>query len=128
MTAALFIYIWNGSDKMALLDSIKLRIGIEDTKQDDLITDIITDVQARVLAYINQDGFVQLELPSSLDFVIKDVTIRIYNKIGDEGKESSSEGNVSNSWETPADLSDYSDVLDVYRKSYKRRNAGMRFV
>jgi len=125
---ALFIYIWNGSDKMALLDSIKLRIGIEDTKQDALLTDIIADVQARVLAYINQDGFIQPELPISLDFVIKDVTIRIYNKIGDEGKESSSEGNVSNTWETPADLSEYSDVLDVYRKSYKRRSAGMRFV
>jgi len=113
---------------MTLLDSIKLRIGIEDNKQDALINDIITDVQARVLAYVNQDGLVQSELPSGLDFVIKDVTIRIYNKIGDEGKESSSEGNVSNSWKTPADLSDYSDVLDVYRKSYKRRSAGMRFV
>ena len=126
--AALFIYIWNGSDEMALLDSIKLRIGIEDTKQDDLITDIIADVQARVLAYINQDGLIQSELPSGLDFLIKDITIRIYNKIGDEGKESSSEGNVSNTWDTPADLSEYSDVLDVYRKSYKRRSAGMRFV
>lgn len=113
---------------MALLDSIKLRIGIEDNKQDALITDIIADVQARVLAYINQDGVVQSALPTGLDFIIKDITIRIYNKIGDEGKESSSEGNVSNSWETPADLSDYSDVLDVYRKSYKRRSAGMRFV
>lgn len=113
---------------MTLLDSIKLRIGIEDNKQDALINDIITDVQARVLAYINQDGFVQPALPNSLDFVIKDITIRIYNKIGDEGKESSSEGNVSNTWETTANLSDYSDVLDVYRKSYKRRSAGMRFV
>lgn len=113
---------------MALLDSIKLRIGIEDTKQDDLINDIIADVQARVLAYINQDGLVQSDLPTGLDFVIKDVAIRIYNKIGDEGKESSSEGNVSNTWDTPADLSEYSDVLDVYRKSYKRRNPGMRFV
>lgn len=113
---------------MALLDSIKLRIGIEDNKQDALINDIITDVQARVLAYINQDGLVQSELPSGLDFVIKDVVIRIYNKIGDEGKESSSEGNVSNTWDTPADLSEYSDVLDIYRKSYKRRSAGMRFV
>jgi len=113
---------------MALIDSVKLRIGIEDTKQDDLITDIIADVQARVLAYINQDGLVQSELPSGLDFVIKDVTIQIYNKIGDEGKESSSEGNVSNTWDTPATLSEYSDVLDVYRKSYKRRNSGMRFV
>lgn len=113
---------------MALLDSVKLRIGITDTKQDDLINDIIADVQARVLAYINQDGLVQSDLPSGLDFVIKDVAIRIYNKIGDEGKESSSEGNVSNTWDTPADLSEYSDVLDVYRKSYKRRNPGMRFV
>ena len=113
---------------MALLDSIKLRIGIEDTKQDALINDIIADVQARVLAYINQDGLVQSVLPIGLDFVTKDIVIKIYNKIGDEGKESSSEGNVSNTWEAPADLSDYSDVLDVYRKSYKRRSAGMRFV
>lgn len=113
---------------MALLDSVKLRIGITDTKQDDLINDIIADVQARVLAYINQDGLVQSDLPTGLDFVIKDVAIRIYNKIGDEGKEASSEGNVSNTWNTPADLSEYSDVLDVYRKSYKRRNPGMRFV
>ena len=113
---------------MALLDSVKLRIGITDTKQDDLINDIIADVQARVLAYINQDGLVQSDLPTGLDFVIKDVAIRIYNKIGDEGKEVSSEGNVSNTWDTPSDLSEYSDVLDVYRKSYKRRSAGMRFV
>lgn len=113
---------------MTLLDSIKLRIGIEDNKQDALINDIITDVQARVLAYINQDGLVQSVLPIGLDFVTKDIVIKIYNKIGDEGKESSSEGNVSNTWEAPADLSDYSDVLDVYRKSYKRRNTGMRFV
>lgn len=113
---------------MALLDSIKLRIGIEDTKQDDLISDIISDTQARIIAYINQDGVVQSDLPSGLDFVIKDIVIRVYNKIGDEGKESSSEGNVSNTWDTPADLSEYSDVLDVYRKSYKRRSAGMRFV
>lgn len=113
---------------MALLDSIKLRIGIEDNKQDNLINDIVADVQARVLAYINQDGAVQSALPAGLDFVIKDIAIRIYNKIGDEGKESSSEGNVSNTWDTPADLSEYYDVLDVYRKSYKRRSAGMRFV
>lgn len=113
---------------MVLLDSIKLRIGIEDNKQDNLINDIVADVQARVLAYINQDGVVQSALPEGLDFVIKDIAIRIYNKIGDEGKEASSEGNVSNTWDTPDDLSEYSDVLDVYRKSYKRRGAGMRFV
>lgn len=113
---------------MALLDSVKLRIGIQDTKQDDLLNDIIADVQARVLAYINQDGLIQRELPIGLDFVIKDITIRIYNKIGDEGKQASSEGNVSNTWDTPTALSEYSDVLDVYRKSYKRHNPGMRFL
>lgn len=43
---------------MALLDSIKLRIGIEDTKQDDLINDIIADAKARVLAYINPEALI----------------------------------------------------------------------
>ena len=112
---------------MAILESIKLRIGLADTVQDDLLSDLIDDATARVLTYINQDGIVNQTVPDSVAWVIKDIVVKMYNRIGDEGKKSSGEGNVSNTWET-IDLSQYADALDVYRESSQSRGPGMRFV
>ena len=112
---------------MTLLDSIKLRIDIEDTMQDNLLSDLIEDATARVLTYINQDGIINQTVPDSVAWVIKDIVVKMYNRIGDEGKQSGTEGNVSNTWET-IDLSQYADALDVYRESSQSRRPGMRFV
>jgi len=112
---------------MAILDSVKLRIGLTDTVQDELLSDLIEDATARVLTYINQDGIVNQTVPDTVAWVIKDVVVKMYNRVGDEGKKSSGEGNVSNSWEA-IDLSQYADALDVYRESSQSRRPGMRFV
>ncbi|MCP0885914.1 phage head-tail connector protein [Ligilactobacillus sp. WILCCON 0076] len=111
-----------------ILSSVKLRIGISDTIQDDLLNDLIADTQDRVMSYINQDGDTGLvALPNSTDWIVKDVVIKMYNRIGDEGKSSSGESDISNSWES-IDLSEYSNSLDQYRKSGLRKRAGMRWV
>jgi hypothetical protein len=112
---------------MAILDSVKLRIGLTDTMQDDLLNELVEDATARVLAYINQDGVVNQTVPDAVTWVIKDVVVKMYNRIGDEGKTASGEGNVSSTWET-IDLSKYADALDVYRESSQSRRPGMRFV
>ena len=112
---------------MTLLDSIKLRIDIEDTMQDNLLSELIEDATARVLAYINQDGVVNQTVPDAVSWVTKDIVVKMYNRIGDEGKQSGTEGNVSNTWES-IDLSKYADALDVYRESSQSRRPGMRFV
>ena len=112
---------------MAILDSVKLRIGLNDTVQDNLLSDLIEDATARVLTYINQDGVVNQAVPDAVAWVTKDIVVKMYNRVGDEGKKSSGEGNVSNSWEA-IDLSQYADALDVYRESSQSRRPGMRFV
>ncbi len=112
---------------MAILDSVKLRIGLNDTVQDNLLSDLIEDATARVLTYINQDGIVNQTVPDTVAWVIKDIVVKMYNRIGDEGKQSGTEGNVSNTWEA-IDLSQYADALDVYRESSQSRRPGMRFV
>jgi len=112
---------------MAILDSIKLRIGLTDTMQDSLLNELIDDATARVLTYINQDGIVNQTVPDTVAWVIKDIVVKMYNRIGDEGKQSGTEGNVSNTWEA-IDLSQYADALDVYRESSQSRRPGMRFV
>lgn len=111
-----------------ILASVKLRIGIADDQQDDLLNDLIEDAQARIMSYINQDGITSLNtLPDDLAWIVKDIVVKMYNRIGDEGKNSSSEGSVSNAWGS-IDLSDYSTSLDQYRKSSLRRRPGVRFV
>ncbi|MFT8584633.1 phage head-tail connector protein [Liquorilactobacillus hordei] len=111
-----------------ILTSIKLRIGISDTIQDALLNDLITDAQDRIMSYINQDGDVALNgLPNATNWIVKDIVIKMYNRIGDEGKTSSGESDISNSWES-IDLSEYANSLDQYRKSSLRRRSGMRFV
>jgi len=112
---------------MAILDSVKLRIGLTDTVQDELLSDLIEDATARVLTYINQDGIVNQTVPDAVAWVIKDIVVKMYNRIGDEGKTASGEGNVSNTWET-IDLSKYAGALDVYLESSQSRRSGMRFV
>lgn len=112
---------------MVILDSVKLRIGLTDTVQDVLLSDLIEDATSRVLTYINQDGIVKQTVPDSVAWVIKDIVVKMYNRIGDEGKQSGTEGNVSNTWEA-IDLSKYADALDVYRESSQSRRSGMRFV
>jgi len=84
---------------MAILDSVKLRIGLTDTMQDNLLNELIEDATARVLAYINQDGVVNQTVPDAVTWVIKDIVVKMYNRIGDEGKQSGTEGNVSNTLE-----------------------------
>lgn len=110
-----------------VLKSVKLRIGLTDTMQDNLLNELINDAGARVLAYINQDGVVNQTVPDAVTWVTKDVVVKMYNRIGDEGKQSGTEGNVSNTWEA-IDLSKYADALDVYRESSHSRRPGMRFI
>lgn len=111
----------------SILASVKLRIGLDDKLQDELLNELIEDATARVLAYINQDGIVNQAVPYAVTWVIKDVVVKMYNRIGDEGKQSGTEGNVSNTWEA-IDLSKYADALDVYRESSQSRRPGMRFL
>lgn len=112
---------------MANLDSIKLRIGIDDTKQDDLLNDLISDAEQMVLSYIDQDGGTTDTVPAHAEWVVKSIVIEMYNRIGDEGKASGTEGNVSNTWER-IDLTQYASVLDRYREKSYRLKPGVRFV
>lgn len=50
---------------MDILNAVKLRVGIKDELQDDLLNELISDAKARVLAYINQDGVVTKHYPTT---------------------------------------------------------------
>jgi hypothetical protein len=98
-----------------VLTNVKLLLNISDTKQDDLLNLIIQDSKDRLTGYINQDGMFNTTYPVELDWIVRELTVRRFNRIGDEGKKSSSENDLSNSW-IENDISDYAVYLNKYRQ------------
>lgn len=98
-----------------ILKSIKILLNISDDKQDDLLNLIIKDSKDRLTGFINQDGMYSIAYPVALDWIVRELTVRRFNRIGDEGKKTSSENDISSSW-IENDLSDYVVYLDKYRQ------------
>lgn len=97
------------------LAKVKLLLGISDTLQDTLLAFLIDDSRERLVSYINQDGVYDLSFPNGLGWILRDLTVRRFNRIGDEGKKASSESDVSITWRDD-DISDYAIYLDKYRQ------------
>lgn len=113
-----------------LLDQIKLFIGVQDAVQDELLTLIIDDSTQRILSYVNrnreEEEAIQT-LPTSVDYIIRDVSIKRFNKINSEGTVADSEEGRSYTWE-PSYLSEYTEVLDALNnKGYGGRGIA-RFI
>ena len=82
-----------------LLNRIKTLLGIPDN--DELIYEITELTKSKILNYINE-----VELPLELEFVLVELTIQRYNRIGSEGIASESVDGKSVSYE---------DVFENYK-------------
>lgn len=97
------------------LNNIKLMLNITDDVQDKLLDLLNSDCKQRIVAYINQDSITDIKYPSALDWITRELVVRRFNRLGDEGKSSSSENDVSASWKDD-DMSEFSKYMDKYRK------------
>ena len=75
-----------------LLNRIKTLLGIPDN--DELIYEITELTKSKILNYINE-----VELPLELEFILVELTIQRYNRIGSEGIASESVDGKSVSYE-----------------------------
>lgn len=90
-----------------LLNRIKVLLGINDHDNAELINEIIELTKSKILNYIDKT-----ELPKELEFVLVELSIQRYNKIGSEGISSESVDGKSVSYE--ADFEGYKHYLDDY--------------
>ena len=88
-----------------LLNRIKVILGITDN--DELLIEILNITKSKILNYINQS-----ELPMELEFVLIELSIQRYNRIGSEGISSESVDGKSVSYED--DFESYKVYLDDY--------------
>lgn len=80
---------------MAQLEKLKIRLGIRDNSEDDLLNMLLEDAEGEILDFCNR-GI----LPVKVEALQRELAIIYYNRLGSEGESSRSEGGVSVSYST----------------------------
>lgn len=86
---------------MTALETLKIRLGISDEKQDGLLTVLLFSAEDTILDVIGRE-----ELPARLVSVQVELAVIAYNRQGAEGETARSEGGISRSFvfDLPPDM------------------------
>lgn len=104
---------------------VKTLLGLKDTtKADDLIQTIIEMTEARLLNLLGSPE----EVPTSLLFIVTEVSVARYNRIGSEGVSSHNVEGESMSW-NDNDFDAYKDDIAAYKIAQETPKRGkVRFI
>ena len=93
-----------------MLEKFKLRLGISDNLRDGLLEQILEDAENEILDYTNRD-----KLLPRMEGLQRELAIIYYNRQGNEGESSRSEGAISVSYsaEIPENIK---NRLNAYRR------------
>lgn len=108
-----------------MLDNLKMLVGIEaeDTDRDRLLILIIEHTTARLKRLLGG-----IEPPEDMQYIIVEVSVIRYNKIGSEGLTSHSVEGVSLNF-TDDDFSGFKDDIQAFLDSQKESKRGrVRFI
>lgn len=106
-----------------MLESIKLLLGITTNDRDNLLKQIISSATARLTVLLGG-----VEPPESLDYIIVDVCIRRFNRIGSEGMTSHSVEGESISF-SDNDFAGFESDIQAYLDTQKESARGrVRFL
>src|SRR5690625_4830438 len=87
--------------------NVKIVLDIEEDRQDDVLDILISNVDSHLKAKLGKD------IPESLKFIIEEITIRRFNRIGTEGMQSESvEGHSITFYDLEKEFVPYQDIID----------------
>ena len=72
------------NDDETIIKNIKTLLGIKDNLQDPVLNIIISNVSAHLKALLGK------EIPVELNFIVEEISIRRFNRLGTEGMKSES--------------------------------------
>ena len=91
-----------------LLNRVKVLLGITDNDNEELLREIIDITNSKILNYIDKT-----ELPNELEFVLIELSIKRFNRIGSEGFVSETVDGKTMSYEE-SEFEGYKKYLDDY--------------
>lgn len=90
-----------------MIGKIKTLLGIEDTLQDAALTIIIENVTSHLKGLLGKD------VPAPLNYIIVEISVRRYNRIGTEGMKSESvEGHKIDFYDLKDEFVPYLDIIE----------------
>lgn len=94
---------------MGIIEQVKALLGITDDLQDDLLEVIKELTEAHFKAYTGQET-----IPANLEFIIVEVMVKRFNKLGSEGMSSQGVEGLSISF----DLDDFASYDKVIHRQF----------
>ena len=79
---------------LSVIDRVKIMLGITDDSRDELLAEIARLVAMPVLLHIKQN-----EVPGELEWIVVELAVARYNKIGAEGYTEEKSDNIQNKYE-----------------------------
>lgn len=106
-----------------MLDELKELLGIEGSEQDSKLNIILETTEKRLRMLLGG-----LEPPEELNYIIEEVSVIRFNRIGSEGLSSHTVDGESQSW-SEDDFAGYKDDIQAYLDSQKEATKGrVRFL
>jgi hypothetical protein len=106
-----------------MLDELKELLGIEGSEQDSKLNIILETTEKRLRMLLGG-----LEPPEELNYIIEEVSVIRFNRIGSEGLSSHTVDGESLSW-SEDDFAGYKDDIQAYLDSQKEATKGrVRFL
>lgn len=106
-----------------MLDDLKKLLGIKDDKQDDVLLLIISGTKKRLKALLGG-----VEPPDELSYIVLDVSVIRFNRIGSEGLASHTVEGESQSWDSD-DFLGYKQDIQTWLDAQKEAKRGrVRFL
>lgn len=107
---------------MEIYDRVKIRLPDTEESEADLLKELIETVSSRLLIRLSLD-----ELPTVLESIVVDATVKMYRRMKYEGITSESGGEISTNFIEDV-LSEYADDLQAYSETLKRQKYKLRFL
>lgn len=101
-----------------MLEKLKKLLSIEDDKQDDILEIIVDGTRRRLQSLLGG-----VEPPEELDYIVLDVSLIRFNRIGSEGLTSHSVDGESQSWSTD-DFAGYREDIQNWLDNQKEAVKG----
>lgn len=95
---------------MSRTEDVKILLGITDDKQDELLAVIERQTEEHLKSYGKIDG----GIPPQLAFIVTEVMIKRYNRIGSEGVKRKSVEGHSEEYFDRSDFAEYDAIIAAY--------------
>lgn len=103
-------------DINAIVERIKVLLNIDDGLQDQMLNIIVSNVEKHLFLKLKRVNKSVIDIPLELEFVIEEIAIRRYNRVGSEGMKSELvEGHRVDFYELADDWVPYEQLIDDHK-------------